>query len=574
VPTHDDKPGEGRARQRGRKPDEGRPPEQNVPPKPEEEGQDAKDEEETGAAPPLGEGAPEGGAQVAGSQQAPEAGAAAPAAKDDQARAQDKQEAPAAQGKPPSGEKPVVKAVRKAATGANGNQGGNGMAGTYLSPGVYVEEVPSATQPIAGVGTSTAGFVGFFEFPLPVYVFNEETNKFDPAKFPDAAIIEAKRVNDDAQKALAAAPADAKAIEAAAKAKAALAKAVRETMQDPADAGAPKLCTSFTDFKRYFGDFSIDRGQRLLAHAVYGFFRNGGSRCYVIRHASQDAAGADPLLPFEAVDEIAIVAAPGITDDTVRRAVVDHCKKMKHRFAILDTERRIEGNLDLETVRGNLANTSFGAVYFPWISVADPVTRIVNPDGDGLFAVPPSGHVAGIYARVDNARGIHKAPANEVVVGARSTVHIITRALQDGLNPKGVNCLRIFNNNVVVWGARTLGGDDNGEFKYVNVRRTLLYLSKSIDEGTQWTVFEPNDETLWGKIRRNVTAFLLVVWRNGALFGATPGEAFFVKCDAETNPPETRELGMVVCEIGVAIVRPAEFVIFRITQWQGPQKSS
>jgi phage tail sheath protein FI len=142
----------------------------------------------------------------------------------------------------------------------------------------------------------------------------------------------------------------------------------------------------------------------------------------------------------------------------------------------------------------------------------------------------------------------------------------LSKADQDNLNPKGVNCIRVLNGNILVWGARTVGGDDNADLKYINVRRTLLFLRESIDEGTQWVVFEPNTPALWQQITRNVSAFLTNVWRSGALFGNTAQEAFYVKCDAENNPPELRELGQVVTEIGVAIVRPAEFVIFRISQ--------
>ena len=190
------------------------------------------------------------------------------------------------------------------------------------------------------------------------------------------------------------------------------------------------------------------------------------------------------------------------------------------------------------------------------------------PKGDGRIFVPPSGHVAGIYARVDNTRGVFKAPANEVILGALELKYNISKAQQDGLNPQGVNCIRELNGARKVWGARTIGGDANGEWRYINVRRSMLYLRESIDEGTQWAVFEPNDQNLWAKITRNVSAFLAIQWRAGMLFGSTAQEAFYVKCDAETNPPELREIGQVVTEIGVAIVRPAEFVIFRISQWQ------
>jgi hypothetical protein len=181
--------------------------------------------------------------------------------------------------------------------------------------------------------------------------------------------------------------------------------------------------------------------------------------------------------------------------------------------------------------------------------------------------------MAGIYARVDTNRGVHKAPANEEVRGALGLKYLISKSQQDGLNPNGVNCIRELNGSLLVWGARTLGGDKNGEWKYINVRRLFLFLRESIDEGTQWVVFEPNDQTLWAKIRLNIGAFLTNVWRDGALFGSTPQEAFFVRCDETTNPLSVREEGKVITEIGVAVTKPAEFVIFRISQWGGPTGS-
>jgi phage tail sheath protein FI len=174
--------------------------------------------------------------------------------------------------------------------------------------------------------------------------------------------------------------------------------------------------------------------------------------------------------------------------------------------------------------------------------------------------------MAGIYARVDETRGVHKAPANEGVRGALALEYLVTSNEQGELNRNGINVIRGFDGNIKVWGARTLGGDGNGEFKYINVRRLMNFMRESIDEGTQFVVFEPNNPALWQKIVRAVTAFLTNVWRDGGLFGLTPEQAFFVKCDETTNPPEVRELGQVVTEIGVAIVKPAEFVIFRISQ--------
>jgi hypothetical protein len=467
----------------------------------------------------------------------------------------------------------------------------------YLSPGVYVEEVPSSIKAIAGVSTSTAGFIGVFGGTVTVPtagVRNEGVGTGDNAKlvfdlpkerYPvstaaktfevrvNGAPAAATLSNDDARRisqvTFTAAPPANSTITA---------DFVTVASFKPAPVGEAKLCTNFTEFKRHFGDFSTDPGQRNLAHAVYGFFNNGGSRCYVTRLSEITVTS---LAGFEAIDEIAIVAAPGITDAAARDAIVTHCRvRTQDRFAIFDSTEAVEtgGALDLTLLKAGTAttgrppNTDFAAFYFPWIQVFDPATKLLNPQDEGLIYVPPSGHVAGVYARVDNERGVHKAPANEVVLGALGLRYGISKAMQDGLNPQGVNVIRDMNGNIRVWGARTIGGDANADLKYISVRRTLLYLRESIDEGTQWVVFEPNTPALWQKISRNVTAFLLNVWRSGALFGNTAAEAFYVKCDAETNPPELRELGQVVTEVGVAIVRPAEFVIFRISQWTAPSK--
>lgn len=414
----------------------------------------------------------------------------------------------------------------------------------YLSPGVYVEEVPSAIKAIAGVSTSTAGFIGVVPDTIALVA-------------PDAA----------------AAPGAVKFVE----------------FDVPTPAKAPTLITSWAQFTRKFGDLvgdpsakaavgadkqnpAINEGHRRLAHAVYGFFNNGGSRCFVTRIAGDTDMDA-ALAGFAAIDEIALVAAPGMTDGNTRDKLVSHCVNVGDRFAILDGPPNANDLSALtRTGAGSLApkRTDAAAWYFPWIKVFDPATKLQDSRGDGLLAAPPSGHLAGIYARVDTQRGVHKAPANEAIQGALDVTQPLSKADQDGLNPGGVNCIRYLNGNIFVWGGRTVGGDANADLKYINVRRTLLFLRESIDEGTQWVVFEPNTPALWQQIRRNVTAFLTNVWRSGALFGTTAEEAFFVKCDAETNPPEARELGQVVTEIGVAIVRPAEFVIFRISQFTAP----
>ncbi len=387
----------------------------------------------------------------------------------------------------------------------------------YLSPGVYVEEVPSGGAPIAGVSTSIAAFVG--------QVADNVTMPFRPGRPLDPGNI---------------VPAD------------------RYTV---APAGAPQLITSWEQFKNTFGDFQA--GNRTLAHAVYGYFNNGGSRCWITRltDATDAAEATNALAGFRPIDEITMVAVPGSLDVNIQGAVLDHCENAGDRFAILDGQRTAV--LTVADIQGTVRDSNYAAMYFPWINVFDPV------NGANDF-MPPSGYMAGIYARVDNLRGVHKAPANEVIRGAVGVETRLSKADQDGLNPDGINIIRQFDGNITVWGARTLGGDANGEWKYINVRRLFLFLRDSIDAGTQWVVFEPNTPDLWAKITRNVTAFLTNVWRSGALFGLTPAEAFYVKCDAETNPPEVRDLGQVVTEIGVAVVKPAEFVIFRISQWAGP----
>ncbi len=435
----------------------------------------------------------------------------------------------------------------------------------YLSPGVYVEEVPSAIQPIAGVGTSTAGFVGVLpdSITMPPKTFTDvEVGTGDDLE--TSFVLPHRRVSDAEFKGTTAVATvstdEATGVSTVTfdspPASGAVITATYQGQPAPAAAGEVKLCTNFSEFKSSFGDFTTDPGQSLLAHAVYGFFNNGGTRCYVTRVlANTDISGA--LESFAAIDEIALVAVPGITDAAVRTAVVDHCKTTGDRFAILDGTEEVTSvqHADL----GVPSNSDYAAFYFPWLEVFDPAT------GKNAYA-PPSGHLAGIYARVDTERGVHKAPANEVVHGALGLQYNLSKAHQDGLNPQGVNVIRNLNGNIRVWGARTIGGDANGEWKYVNVRRLFLFLRESIDEGTQWVVFEPNAPGLWAKVTRNVTAFLTNVWRSDALFGNTPEEAFYVKCDQETNPPEVRELGQLVTEVGVAVVRPAEFVVFRISQ--------
>jgi uncharacterized protein len=394
------------------------------------------------------------------------------------------------------------------------------MATSYLSPGVYVEEVDRGSKPIEAVGTNTVGFIG------------------ESAKGPNNEAV---------------------------------------------------LITNWSQFVKTFGDFKDC--SVYLAHAVYGFFNNGGSRCFVVNVGAPEsddvtatvAAGGEKkdekpavksrggdrdglfigrdngpgqrsgLKCFEEVDDIAIVVAPGQTSPAVQDAVLSHCETRKDRFAILDAPETIAGGVDrLPKPR----DSKYGAYYFPWIQVYDPEK--------GNIFVPPSGHIAGVYSRVDNERGVHKAPANEIVRGALGLKYNVSKGEQDLLNPKGINAIRLMNGGIRIWGARTLSSDPS--WKYINVRRLFIMVETSIERATQWVVFEPNDHRLWKRVTRTISSFLTLLWRNGALMGTSPEQAFFVKCDAETNPAEVVDAGQLVVEIGLAPVKPAEFVIFRIGQ--------
>jgi uncharacterized protein len=395
------------------------------------------------------------------------------------------------------------------------------MATSYLSPGVYVEEVDRGSKPIEAVGTNTVGFLG------------------ESAKGP-----------------------------------------LNETV----------LITNWSQFVKTFGDFK-DCSEH-LAHAVYGFFNNGGSRCFVVNVGAPEGAavaakpvntdkkdekaaapvsvgggGRDGLFIgrdggpgartglkcMDEVDEIAILLAPGQVSPAVQDALLSHCETRKDRFAILDSPETITGGVDkLPKPR----DSKYGAYYFPWIQVYDP-------DKGNIF-VPPSGHIAGVYSRTDSERGVHKAPANEIVRGALGMKYNVSKGEQDLLNPKGINAIRFMNGAIRIWGARTLSTDPS--WRYINVRRLFIMVEASIERATQWVVFEPNDHRLWKRVQRTVASFLTLLWRNGALMGTAPEQAFYVKCDEETNPPEVIDAGQLVVEIGLAPVKPAEFVIFRIGQ--------
>lgn len=267
------------------------------------------------------------------------------------------------------------------------------------------------------------------------------------------------------------------------------------------------------------------------------------------------------LAAFAEIDDIAIVCVPdeARSDNTfvdLKEKVGTHCTMMGDRFAVLQAPA--EYDIDSPTTP---LSSSYAAFYLPWLDMRNPVTGAV-------MAVPPGGHVAGIYARSDAERGVHKAPANEPVRGVVGLDKKISKADQDGLNPLGVNAIREFpGRGIRVWGARTLA--DDPQWKYINVRRLFLYLEESMDEGTQWAVFENNDERLWARFRQSLSNFLTTAWRDGALMGTTPEEAFYVTCDRSTMTQDDIDNGRLIAEVGVAPVKPAEYVIIRITQSTG-----
>ncbi|GAA1976211.1 phage tail sheath family protein [Kitasatospora viridis] len=521
---------------------------------------------------------------------------------------------------------------------------------SYLSPGVYVEEVASGSRPIEGVGTSVAAFVGLaptgpLDEPTLVTNWTQYTASF--GEFTDgyylahavygffnnggsaAYVVRVGGVTGGV-------PAEAGQAQLGAAAPVAALPAAEPTalgtFKVTAIAAAPSGGQLTVEVADAEGEGPAERFKLVVKDGetvveTFDATAKRGGRAYVVTQvkersrliaveeavptaqlarpdnqavlvpaapAAGPAAAAAPAAParvtatpaqylgdsadrtgfggLEAYDEISIVAVPdlmaayqrGALDQDALKAVqlglISHCELMGDRMAVIDPPPSLNAR-DIRKWRQETAgyDSKYAALYYPWIKVFDPSS------GQSRL-VPPSGHVAGVWARNDAERGVHKAPANEILRGAVDLELQITRGEQDLLNPIGVNCIRAFpGRGIRVWGARTMASDP--AWRYLNVRRYFNYLEESILVGTQWVVFEPNDQALWARIRRNISAFLVTEWRSGALFGARPEDAFYVKCDAETNPPESVDLGRVVCEIGVAPVKPAEFVVFRLAQF-------
>lgn len=343
------------------------------------------------------------------------------------------------------------------------------------------------------------------------------------------------------------------------------------------------VLTGMVDFEREYGgggELTFADGSRLpnfMWHGARAFFANGGRRLHVARARRKDdrrpeaADLAGALEQLELLPEIAIVAAPGSTFrppqsqqpgarawvDANVQALLAHVEKMQSRVAVVDSADA-QSPEDVRDMRAPLDSVR-GALYYPWVRVTDPVCGLE-------LHVPPSGFVAGIHARVDASRGVHATPGNEALALATGLERHLTIVEQEALTQAGINCLRVNEQRgVLIWSTRTLSSAS--EWKYVNVRRLLIFLEHSIDRGIEWAVFEPNAEPLWHNVCRVIQDFLYAQWRAGALQGATPDEAYFVRCDRTTMTQNDIDNGRLVCLVGVAALRPAEFVIFRIGRW-------
>ncbi|MEU1512860.1 phage tail sheath subtilisin-like domain-containing protein [Streptomyces sp. NPDC005811] len=515
---------------------------------------------------------------------------------------------------------------------------------SYLSPGVYVEEVASGSRPIEGVGTSVAAFVGLAPTgPLnePTLVTNWTQYVAAFGDFTDGYYLAHSVYGFFNNGGSAAYVVRVGGSAAGASGDAKSPSAVTGSAAPAAlPAGEPKQLGTFSVTATAPGNLSVEvadaEGEgpaerfKLIVKdgdqpvETFDVSAKKGNRAYVVTQVKErsrfiavaeaapaaqlarpdnqtvalpSASAAAPAVPasddtvtvgpaqylgdsadrtgfggLEAVDEISMVAVPDLMAAYQRGAIdleqvkavqlglIAHCELMGDRVAIIDPPPSLNAR-QIRVWRQETAgyDSKYAALYYPWIKSFDPAS------GQSRL-IPPSGHVAGVWARNDSERGVHKAPANEVVRGAVDLEIQITRGEQDLLNPIGVNCIRAFpGRGIRIWGARTLSSDP--AWRYLNVRRYFNYLEESILIGTQWVVFEPNDHALWARIRRNVSAFLVNEWRSGALFGAKPEDAYYVKCDEETNPPESVDVGRVVCEIGIAPVKPAEFVIFRLAQF-------
>ncbi len=503
------------------------------------------------------------------------------------------------------------------------------MVSGPLAPGVFIKERSSGVRTITGVGTSTPAFLGYtvrgpqaptppvrisswsefvdtfhFRSPMGVEELGRELERLSGAITEAEAELE-RLGTDLAEKATTGEPPvlTEQEITVLVLVQAAdwAGEAVRDEDREAAEAAAQKVAAALpgpyglwiaagnelAGLKRREKELTVlaayfeRSGKIQLPEAVYGFFANGGTSCYVLRlDPDKPLAGevdGNPdkrtgLAGLKTVPDVTMVAVPDVwredmtpeTGATIMGQVVGHCVIMRNRLTLLEPPPDT-APADVPRFLGHLASpdedaAAFTALYYPWVKV---------PGVDGVpRTVPPSGHLAGVWARTDAERGVFKAPANQSLRGVLSLPTLLTDQRHGELNDKGVNCLRVFpDRGLLVWGARTRSS--SRDWRYLNVRRLVSFLSDSIRQSSTWAVFEPNDDRLWGTLRHAVSSFLTDQWRQGALLGRTPDEAFFVICDRTNNTSATIDAGQVICDIGVAPVRPAEFVHFTITQIAG-----
>ncbi|HYM49497.1 MAG TPA: phage tail sheath family protein [Candidatus Limnocylindrales bacterium] len=499
----------------------------------------------------------------------------------------------------------------------------------YLSPGVYVQEVEAGSRPIEGVGTAVAAFVGLAEkgpanAPTQVTNWSQFVQTFggfiEGSYLAHAvygyflngggtAFVVRVGANGHAPAAQAELPsAKDKALSGyrvvaleAGQAGNDITVEVQEASQ-PSEDTFKLVVSKGGKVEETYDNVTTRKGRNNVVTAVKTASKliqleeigtagalekvpapgkltlSGGGATMPARVTPDeyvgDSADRTGFAGLEAVDTVTMLCVPdlmaayqrGMIDadqlKAVQLAMIAHCELMGDRVAILDAPPGLNAQ-QIREWRVDKAgyDSKYATLYWPWIKVFDPAA------GQATF-VPPSGHMAGIWARSDDTRGVHKAPANEVIRGAISLELQVTKGEHDQLNPQGINVIRAFpGRGIRVWGARTLSSDP--AWRYINVRRLFNYVEGSILGGTNWVVFEPNDQDLWARVRRTISAFLVRVWRDGALFGASPAEAFYVKCDGETNTQETIDAGQLICEIGIAPVKPAEFVVFRVAQFSG-----
>lgn len=498
----------------------------------------------------------------------------------------------------------------------------------YLTPGVYVEEVPSSRAPIDGVGTAVGAFVGLapagpVNEPQRIASWKDFARTFggpEQVPFMDGAylahsvygffenggrlcwVVRVGPIETDspARALLGAGNGNGTGggtLRAASTAGGPVTVDVREEPDGGAD-GERK-----TDGKASYTLEIKDAGgqtERLDGLKLATLVKDVNARSSLVRLEAEgavkalepgtyqlerptaatvtvdadaligDTARREGLGSLAAIDEVTMVCVPDAVNlvdgdagalRAVHEAMLSHCERAGDRMAIIDpppTARKPDEVLDFRLK--DVSESKFAALYYPWLKVRDPITK-------HDLLVPPCGHMAGVWARSDGERGVHKPPANEVVRGVTQLAFHLAQAEQGELNRNGINCIRTFlGRGPVVWGARTLCQSDP-EWRYLNVRRLFNYVAESIMQGTQWAVFEPNDDRLWLRLRVATTSFLTRVWRDGGLFGSTPNEAFYVKCDAQTNPPDEVDAGRVTIEVGISPVKPAEFVVFKISQF-------